>query len=78
MTAVLRRFLKASRGSDRIGETDLASFRYRRALALLDGDDDGAVTASEWKAGIERLLPKWDKDKNGAWSRKELNVVTLQ
>ena len=78
LTVVLRRFLKASRGSDRIGETDLASFRSRRALSLLDGDDDGAVTASEWKAGIEKLLPKWDKDKNGAWSRKELNVVSLE
>ena len=77
IAAPLRRHLKATRGSSKIGRMDLAVTRSRRALADLDGDDDGAVTRDEWRAGFDKLLSGWDADKDGTWTKKELKVIEI-
>ncbi|NRA95485.1 MAG: DUF1080 domain-containing protein [Planctomycetes bacterium] len=77
ITAPLRRYLKATRGSSKIGRFDLAGSRARTALGDLDGDDDGSVTRDEWQAAFDKLLPAWDADNNGVWTKKELKVVNV-
>lgn len=77
LTRVVRLQLKATRGSSKIGRFDLAGSRAKRAMSELDGNDDGAVTPDEWQATLERLLPGWDRDRDGVWTKEELKLAEL-
>ncbi|MEE9127311.1 MAG: hypothetical protein V3U11_09235, partial [Planctomycetota bacterium] len=73
LTTILRRRWNAAprRRRGRDPSSDHAS----RALSQLDVDGNGAVTSGEWKTGIRALLRYWDRDMDGRWSRKELNIA---
>ena len=59
------------RGRD---QPDPSADLARRALAYLDADANGAVQEGEWASGVGALLRYWDRDLDGQWSRRELNL----
>ena len=77
VATILGRHLKAIRGEVRRGQEGLVRARTRRAMTSLDQNGDGGIGPDEWRAGILKLLPGWDRDDDGSWSREELNIVKL-
>ena len=73
LTTILRRRWEATPRRRR--RRDPSSDRASRALSHLDADANGAVTSDEWTTGIGALLRYWDRDMDGQWSRKELNIT---
>lgn len=78
--AVILSRLKATRPNRMSPQSDRekTATRYAaRALRRLDADSSGSVARAEWLAGVESLLPYWDRDRDGSWSRRELDIVRL-
>lgn len=77
LAAAARRRLAKVRHAHPEDRERSAGWISRRSLRALDANADSVVSRDEWRAGIQSMLEHWDRDRNGAWSRRELDLVPL-